>query len=317
MAVLLDTRLLDPADRAEAVAAAMRSARVPAVLTHEVPAADVHARVDLWALGGSLGLLHRTSSAVRLTRTPGQVGGTAADRVALTLLGPGEWSYHRRGSSRTVRSPRWELILVDHATPYEFVRRGSGSTFAFGIDTADLGLPAGTVAAAADRLERSPLHTLVRRHLLDLARSVDRLSGPAATMLGTATAELTRAYLLSAVGGRAAPATPESLLVRTRAWIDAHRADADLSPARIARAHAVSVRRLYAAWSGQPETLAGYVLGRRLDLAAELLTRPGARHRTIESIARGCGFADPAHFSRRFRQAYGCTPREWRTTHAG
>jgi AraC-like DNA-binding protein len=303
--------MVAPGERAEAVVAAMRSAQVPALLTHEVPPADVHARVDLWPLGGSLGLLHRTSSAVRLTRTPGQAD-AGADRLALTLLGPGDWSFRRRGSTRTVRSPRWELILVDHASPYEFVRRGTGSTFAFGLDTADLGLPPAVVAAAADRLERSPLHHLVRRHLLDLARSVDQLSGPAATMLGTATAELARAYLLSAVGTRPEPAGPEPLLARTRLWIRTHRADADLSAARIARAHAVSVRQLYAAWAGQPETLAGHVLAQRLELAGDLLARPAARARTIGSVARACGFADPAHFSRRFRRAYGVTPREWR-----
>ncbi|ALM53780.1 helix-turn-helix transcriptional regulator [Halomonas huangheensis] len=33
---------------------------------------------------------------------------------------------------------------------------------------------------------------------------------------------------------------------------------------------------------------------------------------TLTEIALHCGFHDAAHFSRTFRQAYGCSPREWR-----
>ncbi|HEX6452329.1 MAG TPA: AraC family transcriptional regulator [Trebonia sp.] len=32
----------------------------------------------------------------------------------------------------------------------------------------------------------------------------------------------------------------------------------------------------------------------------------------MAAIARRWGFADSTHFSRRFRQAYGMSPREWR-----
>lgn len=45
--LLLDTATLAAGDRAEAVSAAMRSARIPALLTHEAPAAAVHARLHL------------------------------------------------------------------------------------------------------------------------------------------------------------------------------------------------------------------------------------------------------------------------------
>jgi AraC-like DNA-binding protein len=31
----------------------------------------------------------------------------------------------------------------------------------------------------------------------------------------------------------------------------------------------------------------------------------------IAATARACGFADASHFARRFRGAYGLSPREW------
>jgi AraC-like DNA-binding protein len=46
-------------------------------------------------------------------------------------------------------------------------------------------------------------------------------------------------------------------------------------------------------------------------LARAQLTIPTGQVRTIAATAHACGFTDPAHFSRRFRQTYGITPRQW------
>ena len=41
------------------------------------------------------------------------------------------------------------------------------------------------------------------------------------------------------------------------------------------------------------------------------LASPAGRRRPIAAVARAHGFADPSHVTRRFRQAYGLTPRDW------
>jgi transcriptional regulator GlxA family with amidase domain len=56
-------------------------------------------------------------------------------------------------------------------------------------------------------------------------------------------------------------------------------------------------------------TFSAHVLGRRLTLAAEALA---AGNRTVARIAADCGFAGSAHFNRRFRQRFGCTPSAYR-----
>lgn len=310
MALLLDTDTLDRRDRAEAVVAAMRQAQVPAELTHEPDAADVQARVELWELGGGVSLLHRTSTGIRLRRTPALIRSTAADRVSLTLLGPGRWRFRQREVDRVERSAGWEAILVDQSAPYEFARLGTGSTYAFGIDHRALGLPVDTVRAAAGRLPASPLYRLVTQHVRDVARVVDEIPpGPATTTLGTATGELVRALLLTAVAGAAALG-PDTLLTRTRLYVQRHLTEPDLSPERIARAHHVSLRQLYNIWAGADESLAGHIIAQRLALARRMLSGSGTR--TVAAVGRSCGFADAAHFARRFRDAYGMSPREWR-----
>jgi AraC-like DNA-binding protein len=315
VALLLDTGSLDRADRAEAVVAAMQEARIRAELTHEPGLDAVHARLELWELGGGVTLLHRTSSGIRLRRTPRMARSWADDRMSLTVLGPGRWRFVQRDVDRVVRSDDWETIVVDQSAPYEFERVGDGSTYAFTVGHDTLGLSVDTVRAAAGRLQTSPLWPMVSRHVLDVVRSIEGVpSGPATTMIGTATTELFRALVVTAVrgGGDAGELSPESLLSRTKAYVQLHAGDHDLTPERIARAHNVSVRKLYTAWSGNEESLASHVIAQRLELARRMLSATGSRSRTIAAVARDCGFVDTPHFSRRFRNAYGLSPREWR-----
>lgn len=53
---------------------------------------------------------------------------------------------------------------------------------------------------------------------------------------------------------------------------------------------------------------------RRLDAARDWLSHTGL---SIGEIADRCGFANAFHFSRKFRQAHGVSPREWRTQNWG
>jgi AraC-like DNA-binding protein len=206
--------------------------------------------------------------------------------------------------------------MVDHAAPYDFGRYGDGSTYAVNVDRSALGLPMAVVHEAAGRLPASPLYRLVVDHLLGLARDIDALPpGPSTQMLGAATVELIRALVASA----ADPAhhRPDDdagvLLDQTKLYVQRHFADPALSPVRIARAHAVSVRRLYTVWSADRQSLAEHIMAVRLEAARSRLAAPAPRPPTIASVGRDCGFADMAHFARRFRLAYGMTPREWRS----
>ncbi len=53
-----------------------------------------------------------------------------------------------------------------------------------------------------------------------------------------------------------------------------------------------------------------YLYERRLGVAADQLTHTGL---SIKEIADHCGFANAFHFSRKFKQAYGQSPRVWRS----
>jgi AraC-like DNA-binding protein len=154
----------------------------------------------------------------------------------------------------------------------------------------------------------------VLEHLQRLARAAGELSAdPGAAALGSATVELVRALIISAAGDdRRRPwVREETLLTRVLAFVGQHLADPDLTTEAIAARHNVSVRRLYQACAEAGLHLEQWIIEQRLAAARTALTSPAGLRRSIAGTARGCGFASPSHFARRFRQAYGMTPREW------
>jgi AraC-like DNA-binding protein len=184
----------------------------------------------------------------------------------------------------------------------------------FQIPSDLLGLPEDLVRSAAPRLAASPLHDLVREYLRGLAGSAGELAGSsAAASVGTATVELVRALLISAAeDDRRRTATQhETLLTRVRVYAAQHLFDPDLTADTIARAHNVSVRQLYKAFAEADLRLEQWVLAQRLEAARARLASPAGRRRSIAATSRATGFRDASHFSRRFRAAYGMTPREW------
>ncbi len=102
-----------------------------------------------------------------------------------------------------------------------------------------------------------------------------------------------------------------------RAYVRRHLTEPGLDAERIARAHAVSVRHLYRVCAAAGMSLEQEVIAQRLEAARVRLSSPAGRQRSIAATARACGFADASHFARRFRAAYGLSPREWQRAAGG
>lgn len=95
--------------------------------------------------------------------------------------------------------------------------------------------------------------------------------------------------------------------LRCKALIDAQPERA-ASLEEVARAVALdvsSICRLFRRFQGTSPYQ--YLLRAKMNLAAERLLRPGAR---VKEVAQSVGFADPYHFSRRFKAVHGVAPRD-------
>ena len=100
--------------------------------------------------------------------------------------------------------------------------------------------------------------------------------------------------------------------IRIVNYIESHLSDPDLTPMRVAEVCKITPRYLHHLFSQEQETVARYILRRRLEECSSALAHPTYRARTVTSIAFDFGFNSPTHFGRVFRARYGLTPREFR-----
>jgi AraC-like DNA-binding protein len=101
-------------------------------------------------------------------------------------------------------------------------------------------------------------------------------------------------------------------LLRVQAAIDARLSDSELDPVAVAAAAGVSVRYANAALARQGTSIAKLIQTKRLDRCRRALEDPAQRQRSVSEIAYGWGFSDMTHFGRRFKAAFGMSPRDHR-----
>jgi AraC-like DNA-binding protein len=309
VALLLDTDTMPADRRADALRAAMTSTVVPSQVDIEAQG-EVRARIHGWQLGTSARLAHVASSGHRVVRRPRHLRGGGEEKISLAiqLTGRGSLTHRDLSPART-----GDLQLVDLTSPFEFTAWPASATQVVYIDVAQLGLPVDVIRTAAPRLRNSPLHELTRAHLGHLRQVADAVeTGPSAAMLGVATVELVRALIASAAESRHQRQTAaESLTARITAYMHLHLGEVDLDPARIAAEHNISVRYLHLLFAERNLSVRRWLMQERLEGARRALTTAAPRRTSIAGVARQWGFADPGHFAKRFRAAYGMSPREW------
>jgi AraC-like DNA-binding protein len=305
------TEHLGPRERADAMASVMSDAALSTNLLHEDPRGEVHMRMAVWQLG-PVELVLVDCSGVRLVRTPRQ---TARDGAPVFALGS-----HAAGrgvqlqDDRAVELGPGRLFAVEMTRPYDHRQIGAGSSRVLKIPAEQLGLPPRIVAAARPRLAASPVRALFQDHFAALVRRADRLgTGPASDLVGAATVELARALLATAADEEphASEALESSLVRRVKDHIRRHLQDPTLNPEAIAGAHHVSVRHLYKVCAAADLRVEQWIITERLEAARRDLSHTEAEGRSIAATARRWGFTNSSHFTHRFRDAYGMTPREW------
>ncbi len=101
-------------------------------------------------------------------------------------------------------------------------------------------------------------------------------------------------------------------LRRVRQLVDREFTDPKLSARSIAKSLGLSEGYLHAAVRGSGSTVGEMIFEKRLEACQRQLVDPALRQRTVTEIAFGSGFSSLPHFSRRFKERYGCSPLEYR-----
>ena len=191
-----------------------------------------------------------------------------------------------------------------------------GFTAVTPISKRTLVLPRELLRGALPDFERALSRPLRAGGPLALLRQfIDTLFDLAATLQGPGQAAAVDGALALVRGALTAqvPAPTDlraTLMLQVPRFVDTHLGDPALSPAMIARAHAVSTRTLYEAFERTGETPAALIRRRRLERChADLSASDRA---SVTDVALRWGFTDSSHFSRAFRHHFGVSPREVR-----
>jgi AraC-like DNA-binding protein len=311
MAVLLDTDELPAELRQEGLFSTMAANAGASLVILEGDPARARARVERWSFGPVV-LLHAEGTGMRLARV-GRAPAATIRMISVGLQERGEGLLRAGAAGRVL--PTGGVVVVDSSRPYEYGWAGDGSASTLLIPVAELALPQPMLQRASAEPAPSALWALVGDHIGALRRHADELADdPSAPTVGAACVELVRA-LVAAVSNDQAHLTEiveQSLITQIRAHIRQHLADPELGPPAIASALHISLRHLYATCARANFSVEQFIIAQRLDAAKAELAHPNARFRAIAAVARRWGFKDPAHFARRFRAAYGISPRDWR-----
>lgn len=316
MSPVLDTAFVPPGDREELVRHAVWETLVKVDIAHHLPSADLSVHIGLESVG-PIGICSARATALTVRRTPRLA---RLDEEPTVFLG-----LQMTGTSLVVQNDREALLrpgdfaLYDTAAPYSLV-------FEEGVDHHFLRFPRSALALPERSLREitavtlgadNPVARLASTYFSQLAVSEGLREGRHAEAVAEPSVELLRAVVASQLEDAAAARAPleATLGPRILGYVRAHLSEHDLSAARIAAAHGISVRHLYTVLARSGVSLGDWIRTRRLAECERELSGPAARSRTVAAIGRSWGFPDAAHFSRVFKQAYGLSPRAWRDLH--
>ncbi|WP_371613060.1 helix-turn-helix domain-containing protein [Streptomyces clavifer] len=313
MSPVLDTAFIPPRDREEVVRNAVWESMVAVDIDHRPAAEDISVRIGL-GTAGPIRICSARATAVTLRRTERLA--RKDEEPAVTL------GVQMTGSSVVVQNDRECMLKAGEFAVYESIAPYT-HLFDKGVDYRFIRFPRAALALP-DRLLRdiaavplgsdSPIARLAFPYFSQLAITDALHQGGHADAVVEPSVELLRAVLTSQHGNASLARAPleATLSLRITQYLRKHLADPDLSAARIAAAHDISVRHLYAVLSRSGISLGDWIRTRRLAACRRELAGPNGRLRTIAAIGRSWGFMDATHFSKVFRQAYGISPRAWR-----
>lgn len=214
------------------------------------------------------------------------------------VLKPGDFACTDSTRDSAMRYDDDFAQIVLHV-PRELIERSFGNTRSLTT------LPV-SAASPVGRIVSPMLRTLAEQARAVPPESFSRLTRAALPLVMAALAEVRDLPLARQPFGKAA------LCERAKAWLRDHARDPSTTATLAAAALGVSPRYLQEAFQAAGHRPSGWLWDYRLDLARQDLENPAYVHQSVTEIAFRAGFSDAAHFSRRFRSAFGCRPSDVR-----
>ncbi len=262
----------------------------------------------------TLGLSRVTSAPQWVRRTPAKIARATEDYFLVSIQTAGRGKIVQ--DDRVADLSPGDFALYDSTRPYELI-------FDEPFQQHVLQLPG---AALRTRLRNT--ETLTARkvcgdrgagHLMigminTLAADIDTLEAGSVAAIAESVENILVAGLRSLPGASDPIVSHQTAFHRSqiKAYALQHLRDPELSVNAIAAHLRLSPSTIHRAFAGEPISLNAWIWNQRLDGARRDICDPALINKTISEIAFGWGFNDAAHFSRIFKNRFGCSPRELR-----
>ena len=250
----------------------------------------------------------------KVMRTPGHISRSGDDYFLVSIQARGHGVVRQDGRDAVLAAG--DFALYDSTRPYELL-------FDDTFEQIVLKLPGERLRSELHDTEALTATTVSGRegagHLLlgmirTLREDIDTLQPASALAVANGVQSILVAGLQTLPAARSPGLSSLTAyhLARVKRRIDDQLADPSLSVGSLAAELGVSASHIHRIFKSEPLTPSQYIWERRLEACSRDLLEPRMAGRPVADIAYGRGFNDAAHFSRAFRERFGCSPREWR-----
>lgn len=312
MSTLFDTKQYAAGDRFEAYRETVSRTFVPLAPQIGLPEAGFSCRMDSQSLGHvQVSTIEATPHKVVRSGRAARHAEEAFFKVGLQMRGV---ALLRQDDREAALRPG-DFAIYDTTRPYQLEFREDYRMLVVMFPQTLLRLP----AARFEEITARPMsgRTGTGALLSPLLAGVERelaAGTPANVYLSDAVLDLVAACFASPEAHGPVQSRRSTLLSSVKSYIEEHLSDADLTAACVARAHFISDSYLQKVFADEPVGVAAYIRQRRLEHCRRDLADPAHSVRSAASIGARWGLADPSHFSRVFRHAYGMTPGDYRSS---
>jgi AraC-like DNA-binding protein len=249
------------------------------------------------------------TSAERTRRLAARAGG---DDLHLSLQRSSVGTVSQNGRSARVRPGSVTVYATDQPYYLDY-SRPEQQQLIVQVSRSSLGLTEGMVDAATHRLAvPDGLGAAATRGLFSYVAGLAESRNDDQREVGATIRDLAQVMLCASFEEKRMPRTAGGLRHTVKEFLRANATKPGIDMDHVARRHFVSRRRLYQVFEQAELSPAAFLRTERLAIAARMLEGAPLSGRTVEQIAYASGFEDLRTFTRAFRRAYGCTPREWR-----